>query len=122
MRTSIALVALAAALAGGSALAQTMGPNPPTSTIICLGSGGQLRPPVCHNQQASRLDQREDICICPALSDRVTVSICPKGVVAPPESAALETARKAAVRNGSLVGATYRGAPMCIAQRQPTGG
>ena len=33
------------------------------------------------------------------------------------DSAAYETARHAAVKNGSLVGATYQGKPMCVAPR-----
>ncbi len=122
MKTSSVMLGLAAALLAGAALAQPVGPNPPTSTVICLDPGGLLRPAICRNQQASRLDQREDICLCPGATDRVAVSICPKGVAAPPESAAYETARKAAVQHGSLIGATYQGRPICVAQRQPTGG
>jgi len=44
--------------------------------------------------------------------------------VSPPaDSAALERARLAAIRHGSIVGATFRGQPMCVAPRQrPAGG
>ncbi len=48
--------------------------------------------------------------------------ICPKGVSPPPESAAYEKARLAAVTNGSLAGAMYQGKPMCVAGRNAAAG
>jgi hypothetical protein len=54
--------------------------------------------------------------------DRVTTPICPAGVKPPADSAAYETARHAAVKKGSLVGATYEGKPMCVTARNTLGG
>jgi hypothetical protein len=111
------LFACAVALAAGAAQAQPVGPNPPTSTIICLDVGGQSLPAVC-DVPAGRLDKRENICTCPR-GMRTEVAICPPGVDAPPESRALERARRDAVRKGSLIGATWQGRPMCVAPRHP---
>ena len=79
-------------------------------------AGGKNLPARCR-VQASRIDAREDICLCPAGGDRVTALVCPAGVRAPAESAAYEKARHAAVNHGSLVGAMYNGQPMCVAPR-----
>ena len=106
-----ALFAASAGLAG----AQPLGPNPPTQTVICVDVGGQSLPAVC-NVPASRLDKREDFCTC-RTGTQVDISICPDGVKAPAENRAYEKARKAAVKNGSLIGATYEGQPMCVMGR-----
>lgn len=109
---------LAAAVLGlsGAASAQSLADNPPKTTTICLDVGGKLLPAHCRGQ-ASRLDAREDICLCPAGADRVTTPVCQRGVHAPAESAAYERARLAAVTHGSLVGQSYNGQPMCVAPR-----
>lgn len=106
-----ALFAASAGLAG----AQPLGPNPPTQTVICVDVGGQSLPAVC-NVPASRLDKREDICTC-RVGVRVDVPICPAGVKPPAETFAYEKARKAASRDGSLIGDLYQGQPMCVAGR-----
>ena len=64
MRIDIALVASAAALTVGTAAAQPLSENPPTSTIICLDVAGRRLPVTCQ-VPSSRLDKREDICLCP---------------------------------------------------------
>lgn len=103
-------------LAAGAAAAQSLADNPPKVTTVCLDVAGKSLPATCR-AHASRLDAREDICLCPAGGDRVTISVCPAGVKAPGESAAYEKARLAAVNKGSLVGAMYQGKPMCVAAR-----
>ena len=119
MKATIAL-AVAAALLGGVAVAQP--PGPPTTTI-CLDVAGHKRPVTCHIGLASRISQREDVCQCLNDGQPVTVAICPSGVRPPGESARYERDRYAAVRHGSLVGATLNGAPVCEApQPVPTSG
>jgi hypothetical protein len=113
MRTIIILGA-AAALLSGPAVAQSA--FNPAVTTICLDVGGQTRPVTCHGQ-ASRVDQREDICQCLRGGQPVTVSVCPKGVRAPAESAAFERERYAMVHGGSLVGASAQGRPICVDPR-----
>lgn len=110
------IIGLAAALACGAAQAQPVGENPPRTTILCLEPGGRSIPAICH-VPASRLDQSEFICQCFGGGMRTVVPICPDGVDPPPESAALERARRAAMKGGSLVGATFQGRPMCVAPR-----
>ena len=115
MNASI-LLAATLSLVAGAAAAQSLADNPPKSTIICLDVAGKSLPATC-KVPGSRLDAREDICLCPAGGERVTIPVCPKGVRAPAESAAYEKARRAAVSHGSLVGATFNGQPMCLAAR-----
>jgi hypothetical protein len=114
MKASIVLAA-AAAFVSGAALAQP--PGPPTTTI-CLDVAGQKQPVTCRSQSASRINRAEDICQCLKEGQPVTVAICPAGVTPPPESAAYARERYAAVRHGSLVGATWRGRPICVTPHQ----
>lgn len=86
-----------------------------STTTICLDGGGHQAPVHCKTQDASRLSNREDICICPAATRQVTAPLCAPGVHPPPESAAYEQARLRAVSNGSIVNATWQGRSMCMA-------
>jgi hypothetical protein len=113
MRSTGLLVIAAAALAAGAAFADT---SPKTRTV-CIDPAGKSLPAHCKVAQASRISEDVDICLCPAGADRVEASVCPKGVRAPAESLAYDQARKAAVKNGSLVGASFNGQPMCVAPR-----
>ena len=111
-----ALIALVPLLLVGAAQAQPINENPPTKTIQCIDVGGQSIPPVC-KVPVSRLDPREDICTCPNGGLRVEVAVCAKGQVPPPEGKALNIARSAAVRDGTLLGDTVGGRPICVAPR-----
>lgn len=65
MKTLAILSALAALGLATAAQAQgALNENPPTRTEICLDVNGGTLPAVCR-VPASRLDQREDICVCP---------------------------------------------------------
>ena len=116
MKSSILVAAAAFSLSAGLACAQSLADNPPKTTIICLDVAGRSLPAKCQTQ-ASRLDAREDICLCPGAAQTVTIPVCPAGVHEPAESAALERARLKAVSHGSLAGATYNGQPICRAPR-----
>jgi hypothetical protein len=109
---------LAMALAAGAASAQPISENPPTKTIQCIESGGVLIPAVC-NVPASRLDPREYICTCPTGGLRVEVAICGKGQTPPAEGKALDNARAVGIKDGSLLGDTVNGKPICVAPRRP---
>lgn len=112
------ILSLSLALAAGAAFAQPINENPPTTTIQCIEVGGQIIPPVCR-VPGSRLDLREDICTCPAGGQRVDVAICAKGQQPPPESRKMNVARREAVRDGSLIGDTFEGQPICVEPRRP---
>ena len=112
MKLSILLAAAALAISAGAASADVIDK---TTTTICLDSGGRQLAPSCKSQDASRLSQQEDICICPAATRNVKAPLCPPGVNPPGESAAYEQARLAAVSNGSLVNASWKGQAMCVA-------
>jgi hypothetical protein len=106
----LVIAAIAVAGAAGPALAD----NPKTRTV-CIDPAGKNLPANCKSSQASRLESHPDICLCPGGAERVEAPVCPPGVRAPAESAAFERARRAAVKDGSLVGATYNGKPICVA-------
>ncbi|CAN5788689.1 hypothetical protein BH11PSE1_BH11PSE1_14950 [soil metagenome] len=110
------IAGLALAASGGVALAGPMS-NPPSERTICIDVGGQSLPAVC-KVPASRLDKREDFCLCHE-GIKVTAPVCGPGERAPSENIAYEKARKAAARDGSLIGDLYQGRPMCVAARDP---
>jgi hypothetical protein len=118
MTIATLIAAAALSLCAGAALAQSMDPK---TTTLCLDVAGKSLPAACR-APASRLDRREDICTCPMGGQLVTTPICPEGVKPPPESAAYEKARLAAVSRGSLIGAMYQGKPMCVAARNAVSG
>ena len=115
MKLAGLFTAFALALAG-AASAQSLADNPPKVATVCIDVAGKSLPAHCR-AEASRLDSREDICLCPAGAERVTIPVCPSGVRAPAESAAYEKARRAAIQHGSLAGANFQGQPMCVAPR-----
>lgn len=121
MNPSIVILATACSLAAGAVSGQPLSENPPRSTVICLDVAGRSVPATCQ-VPASRIDRREDICLCPGEGERVTVPICAAGVRAPAESAAYERARRKAVVHGSLLAATWQGQAMCVAPRDPING
>lgn len=118
MRISM-IAGLAFAACAGAALAGPMS-NPPSERTICLDVGGQSLPAVC-KVPASRLDKREDFCLCNA-GIKVSAPVCGPGERAPAENIAYEKARKAAARDGSLIGDLYEGRAMCVAARDPLSG
>jgi hypothetical protein len=114
------LLGAALGLAAGAVAAQSLSDYPPKVRTVCIDVSGRNLPARCQ-AQASRIDQREDICLCGAGAQMVTAPICPPGVRPPAESAAYEKARRTALNTHgtSLVGATYQGQPMCVAPRNP---
>lgn len=114
MIRAVLMSAVFAALAGGAS-AQSLSANPPTETVVCVDVGGQSLPAVC-KVPASRLDKREDFCVCPT-GTKVIAPVCAQGIKPPTESLAFEKARKVAARDGTLIGDLYEGRPMCVAPR-----
>ncbi len=110
------ILGLAIVLGATTAVAQPLGANPPTKTIQCIEVSGQLIPPVC-DVPASRLDSREYICTCPNGGQRLEVAICAKGQTPPPESRALDIARRLGMKDGSLVGDKVGDRAICVAPR-----
>jgi hypothetical protein len=112
MKTLALVCALALASAASAATSST-----PARTQICLDVSGATLPAVC-SVPSSRLDNREYFCSCPD-GERVDVAICPAGVKPPVENLALDRARRAAVRDGSLMGDRIGDRPICMAPRNP---
>jgi hypothetical protein len=115
IRSAFIAAAALAAIAGSAAAQGGMSANPPTETTLCLDVNGQSLPAVC-TVPSSRLDKREDICLCHA-GTRVTAPVCPEGVKPHADDIAFDKARKAAAKDGTLVGDLYQGQPMCVAPR-----
>lgn len=111
---TFALVAISAVLVSAASEPGSSPLNPATRTI-CLDLGGETRPAVCQGP-ASRLDGRDDICICRS-AQRVEAPVCGSADRPPAENRAYELARKEAARDGSLVGDSWQGRPMCVAPR-----
>ena len=108
------LLGLGLSLICGAASAQ--GVLDPTRTTQCLDVGGQTLPVVCQ-VHASRLDLREDYCLCPE-GRRVEVSVCGVGEREPTDTVAYDRARRLASRDGSLIGDKFQGGAMCVAPRR----
>ncbi|NEX94105.1 hypothetical protein [Caulobacter sp. 17J65-9] len=106
MLKTVLAVGLAAAFMGGGAYAGSRD----SQTYVCL-SNGQRVGIVCDRGGMSGAD---DMCVCPGDSAKVKASWCGEGQTPPAESAALDRARKAAARDGSLIGDTFEGKPMCV--------
>ncbi len=104
-------------LAGAAVLtlAGSAGAQPPqTVRDICLDPGGESQPAVC-SVYGGRAGASENVCTCPTGSMKAVAPVCPQGVKPPAESLAYNRARKAAAKDGSLVGDVFEGQPMCIA-------
>lgn len=116
MRSLIAVLAISAAalLTAAAGEPGSSASNPATRTI-CVDLGGETRPAVC-TASASRLDAREDICLCRE-GQTVEAPICGTGDRPQAETRDFERARKAAAKDGSLVGDLYADRPMCVAPR-----
>ena len=53
------------------------------------------------------------MCTCPLGGVRVEVAVCAGGQIPPGESKALNVARRTGARDGTLVGDTVKGKPIC---------
>lgn len=90
-------------------------PLSPATRIICVDVDGQTRPVIC-TAPASRVDGRDDICIC-KVGMSVEAPVCGPGERPQAETRAFERARRDASRDGSLVGDLFGARPMCVAPR-----
>lgn len=116
MRPVIVSALLALSAAFGPAAASTTAP--PATTIQCITVSGRDEPALC-KVPPGRLDRSEYICTCPAGGQRVEVAVCAKGQKPPPSNLALDRVRREAARDGSLLGDTVDGRPICVAPRKP---
>jgi hypothetical protein len=80
--------------------------------IDCLDVNGRSKAPVC--RRGSVMAPMSDICQCSGVADRVIAPICGPGESPPVESAELMVARHKAAEDGSLIGDTFHGKPMCV--------
>ncbi|WP_309087507.1 hypothetical protein [Phenylobacterium sp.] len=112
------ILAAVAAFAAGAVQAQPINERPPTWTIQCIEVSGDTVPAACR-VPASRTDQSEFICTCPAGGMRTRVPICGPGERPPSENVALNRVRREASRDGSLEGDRIDGRQICVAPRRP---
>lgn len=109
--SAVALAALLTTAAG----APGSSPLSPSTRIICVDVGGQTKPVVC-TASASRIDGRDDTCLC-EIGQRVEAPVCGPDERPQAETRAFERARGDASRDGSLVGDLFDERPMCVAPR-----
>jgi hypothetical protein len=109
-------VLLLTVFSAGAAPASPSGPTPSVSStqdgIACLDVNGRKKGPVC--RRGDVMTPMSDICQCPMSTDRVIAPICAPGEKPPPESADLMVARRKAAEDGSLIGDTFHGKPICV--------
>ena len=104
---------LAITLLAGAATAEPSGNVlQPGVTQVCLDVDGSTLPVTCQSN-ASLINSTQNICQCHA-GARVDAPVCAPGERAPGEDVRYNRARRDAARDGSLIGDTYRGAPMCV--------
>ena len=106
------------ALAGAAGAQPTGRVLQPGVTTLCLDVDGSTLTVVCHGS-GSRIDLTEDICTCPEGGAMTDAPVCGRGEREPAATVALNRARHDAARDGSLIGDTFEGAPMCVAPRNP---
>ncbi len=110
--------ALFFALAGVAA-ASPSGPTGnllrPGVTQMCLDVDGGTLPVTCTASGAAT-DRTEFICSC-AAGQKVDAPVCADGTRPPSENLSYIHARRDAAQDGSLIGDTYEGAPMCAPAR-----
>ncbi len=112
--TALAGFAAVAAVAVAQPAGQS---HPQTPATLCLDGMGVNHPVICHSQTASRFASPPDICSCSGPYRQVDAPYCAKGQTAPADTADFDHARAKAAEDGSLIGDSYRGKPMCVELR-----
>lgn len=110
MMRRLTLAVVMATLAAAPTWAQPIVPE--ARTIQCISSGGRVIPKSC-DVADGKLAGRERMCTCPLGGVRVEVPICAKGENPPGENKALNVVRRTGARDGTLVGDTVNGKPIC---------
>ncbi|MES2035879.1 MAG: hypothetical protein V4466_17060 [Pseudomonadota bacterium] len=114
---------IVSAFAVSALLTAAAGPAPrsaqtdPDTRSICVDVSGRTVPIACDGP-ASRLDRTEDFCRCRA-GRLVEAPVCRGDERPPADNVAMDRARRAASQDGSLVGDSFEGRPMCISPRNP---
>jgi hypothetical protein len=114
MRGLIAGV-LIAAFAGAGATALAAGQPHSEEGMICLETNGAESPSVC---QRGDVWHDADLCTCKS-GMRFKIPVCAPGQKPPPDSVAVDRARRDAMKTGTLEGASYNGSPMCVDVKHP---
>jgi hypothetical protein len=86
MQAAIFAAIAALSLSAGSVYADSLSDNPPKSMTICLDGGGHQAAVHCRTQDASRLDAREDVCICPGATQMVKAPAADQACIRPPRA------------------------------------
>ncbi|HWE46967.1 MAG TPA: hypothetical protein VG407_13160 [Caulobacteraceae bacterium] len=116
MRGLIAGVLVAAtAFVGAGAYAAGAGQPQREEGMICLETNGSESPSVC---QRGDVWHDADLCTCKS-GMRFKIPVCAPGQKPPPDSVAVDRARREAMKTGTLYGATYDGRPMCVDVHHP---
>ena len=119
MRGLLAGVLIAASAFGlGGAGAYAAGQPQPEEGMICLETNGAEAPSTC---QRGDVWHDADLCTCQS-GMRFKIPVCAPGEKPPPDSVAVDRARRDAMKSGTLYGASYNGHPMCVDVHHPRSG
>ena len=99
---------------GGAATAVADGQHSEEG-MICLETNGAESPAVC---QRGDVWHDADLCTCKS-GMRFKIAVCAPGQKPPPDSVAVDRARRDAMKSGTLEGANYNGHPMCVDVKHP---
>ena len=90
-----------------------------TLATACIDVSGSQEVVKCVRHGWSHFSTDEGFCSCPVPSREVKATPCARGESPPPEDAEYRAALRAASQDGSLVGDTYHGKPICVAPATP---
>ena len=108
------------AIAAAAALAACVGMQPaagPETYTMCLDNSGVMRAAVCTGGGPGRLSTDPGYCVCGDHSRPVAVPVCLTGQSPPSPTREYELARLSLSRDGTLVGDSYMGQPICMTER-----
>ena len=112
-----ATLAILLTLVGAGAAVADAGPTSPVQGRgkTCLDTLGDIRPPICHSHNASRILTEPDICLCSAGLRTVAAPYCEPGEAPAPQSAAAGRARLAAANaHGDYLEGRFEGRRFCL--------
>ena len=114
MRIPLVIIAAAGLVACVGVEPATVGPEAYT---MCLDNSGVMRAAVCTGGGLGRLSTDPGYCVCGDHARPVEVPVCMPGQSAPSATREFELARLPLSRDGSLVGDSYMGQPICMTER-----
>ncbi|HVY04035.1 MAG TPA: hypothetical protein VG983_10300 [Caulobacterales bacterium] len=109
-----ALIIPALFLAAAACSSQQMTAGEADTATACIDVSGAQAIVKCVKHESTLLGGDEGFCTCPTPARQVKASPCAPGESPPAETSAYRAAVREAAKDGSLIGDTFEGQPMCI--------